>query len=169
MFFTHAHRPKFGLTLRIYSDLCLSLFFCPLPFFIISSFVAHFIVFLLHGILAGQLFQERNKYNLQRVVGKQRNWRCFPPKSYLFVSLTLLGLVRISKRRYRWKVLSLVTLLLTNLLTYTESLMGPGRKICIVPRGKKTTKAVVEGLKGLEISCSGFNCRKRSLCPIHNN
>ena len=41
--------------------------------------------------------------------------------------------------------------------------MDPGRKICIVPRGKKTTKAVVEGLKGLETSCSGFNCRKRSL------
>ena len=114
-------------------------------------------------------FFRKGTNNLQIVVGKQRNWRCFPPKSYLFVSLTLLGLVRISKRRYRWKVLSLVTLLLATLLTYTESLMGPGRKICIVPRGKKTTKAVVEGLKGLEISCSGFNCRKRSLCPIHNN
>ena len=70
--------------LRIYSDLSRSLFFCPLPFFIISSFDAHFIVFLLDGILSGQLFQERDKYNLQRVVGKQRNWRCFFPQKLPF-------------------------------------------------------------------------------------
>ena len=62
-----------------------------------------------------------------------------------FVSVTLLALVRISKTRYRWKDLSLLTLSLTNLLTYTETLMDPGRKICIVP-GTKTTNAVIEGL-----------------------
>ena len=40
--------------------------FFPLPFFSISSFVAHLIFFLLHGIVAGQLFRKRDKYNLQR-------------------------------------------------------------------------------------------------------
>ena len=40
--------------------------------------------FLLHGIVAGQLFRERDKYNLQRVVGKQRMVVDFSPKSYLF-------------------------------------------------------------------------------------
>ena len=49
------------------------------------------------------------KGNLQRVEGKQQNWK------WIFV--TLLGLLRISKTRYRWKALSLLTLLLTNLLT----------------------------------------------------
>ena len=34
--------------------------------------------------MAGQLFQERDKYNLQRVVGKQRMVVDFSPKSYLF-------------------------------------------------------------------------------------
>ena len=52
------------------------LYFFPLPFFFISSFVAHFIVFLLHGIVAGQH---------QRVVGKQRNWQwIFPQNVTLF-------------------------------------------------------------------------------------
>ena len=32
--------------------------FFPLPFFFISSFVAHFIVFLLHGFGAGQPFRK---------------------------------------------------------------------------------------------------------------
>ena len=54
------------------------------------------------------------------------------------------GLVRLSKTRYHWKDLSLLTLLLTNLLTETESKMGAGRKMCVVP---KTTKAIVEGLR----------------------
>ena len=40
--------------LRSYFDLSLSLsFFFPLPFFYIDGFVAHFIVLLLQGILAG--------------------------------------------------------------------------------------------------------------------
>ena len=47
-----------------------------------------------------------------------------PPKRYLFlVSVTLSGLVRISKARYCWKDLSLLILLLINLLTI---LGGPG-------------------------------------------
>ena len=61
--------------LRIYFDLSLSLFFFPSPFFIISSFVAHFIVFLLHRIVAGQLFQR---------VGKQRSWRWIFPQKVTF-------------------------------------------------------------------------------------
>ena len=43
LFFTHAHKPKFGL-LRIYFDLSLSLSFFPLPFFFVSSFLANFTV-----------------------------------------------------------------------------------------------------------------------------
>ena len=39
--------------LRSYFDLSLSLSFFPLPFFYIDGFVAHFIVLLLQGILAG--------------------------------------------------------------------------------------------------------------------
>lgn len=51
----------------------------------------------------------------------------FSSKSYLFF-VTLSKLVRISKKRYSLKDLShLLTLLLTNLITWTESWMGPGR------------------------------------------
>ena len=39
----------------------------------------------------------------------------FCPKCYLFVSVTLTGLVRISKTRFRWKDLSLKKLLFINL------------------------------------------------------
>ena len=39
--------------LQIYFDLSLSINFSCLPFFSISSFVAHVIVVLLHGIVAG--------------------------------------------------------------------------------------------------------------------
>ena len=53
-----------------------------------------------------------------------------------FVSVTLSGLVRISQNEvYRWKDLSLRTLLLTNLLTSTESYMGQGKIVYIVPYG----------------------------------
>ena len=70
----------------------------------------------------------------------------FSPKTLpFFLSVTMSGLVRLSKTRYHWKDLSLLTLLLTNLLTETESKMGAGRKMCVVP---KTTKAIiVEGLR----------------------
>lgn len=52
-------------------------------------------------------FQERGKFNLKTVVCKQRNWQWT-------VSVTLSGLVRISKTLYRWKHLSLLMLFLTN-------------------------------------------------------
>lgn len=49
-----------------------------------------------------------------RVIGKQRNWQWIVPQNVgILVSVTLLGLVRISKTRYPWKHLSLLTLLLT--------------------------------------------------------
>ena len=57
LFFTHAHKPIIIFLIifcQIFFDLSLSLSFFPLPFFFISSFVTHFIVFLLHGIVAGQ-------------------------------------------------------------------------------------------------------------------
>ena len=58
----------------------------------------------------------KGQINLQRVVGKQRNWQwIFTEKLPYFVSVILLGLVRISKTRYGWKDLSLLTSLLTNL------------------------------------------------------
>ena len=50
----------------------------------------------------------------------------FSSKSYLFF-VTLSKLVRISKKKYSLKDLSLLTLLLTNLTTWTESWMGRGR------------------------------------------
>ena len=64
-----------------------------------------------------------DKRNFQRVICKQRNWQwIFPPNVTFFVNVTLSRLVRISKTRYRWKDLS-----------FSESYMGPERKICIVP------------------------------------
>ena len=61
-------------------------------------------------------FKERGKFNLQRVVGKQRNWKgIFPQNITFFVSVTLTGLVRISKTRYCWKDLSLDKLMFINL------------------------------------------------------
>ena len=69
-------------------------------------------------------FQERDKYNLQRVVGKQRNQQSiFPQNVTFFVSVTLLALVRISKTRYCWKDLYFLTLLLTNILKVASSLI----------------------------------------------
>ena len=50
----------------------------------------------------------------------------FPQKVICFF-VTLSKLVRISKKKYSLKDLSLLTLLLTNLMTWTESWMGPGR------------------------------------------
>lgn len=50
----------------------------------------------------------------------------FPQKVTCFF-VTLSKFVRISKKKYSLKDLSLPTLLLTNLITWTESWMGPGR------------------------------------------
>ena len=61
-------------------------------------------------------FLGEEKFILQRVADKQRHWQwIFPQNVTFFVSVTLLGLVRISKTRYR--LIPFVTLLLTNLLT----------------------------------------------------
>ena len=50
-------------------------------------------------------FLEKDKFNLQRVVGKQRNWQSiFPQNVAFFVSATLLGLVKISKRGIGGKI-----------------------------------------------------------------
>ena len=57
-FFVFHVKTQANFFLRIYFDLSLSLSFSPLLFFSISSFVAHFIDFLLHGIVAGQLFRK---------------------------------------------------------------------------------------------------------------
>ena len=79
MFFTHVHKPII-IFCQIFFDLSLSLSFFPLPFFFISSFVTHFIVFLLHGIVAGQLFRkssQSSKYTAKLAVD-------FVPKCYLF-------------------------------------------------------------------------------------
>ena len=99
--------------LRIYFDLSFSLFF-PLRFLFIHSFVAQFIVFLLHMELWLVTFLGKGqvKFNLQRVVSNSEIGSGFFLKMLLFLCVTLSGLVRISKTRYRWKGLSLLTLLL---------------------------------------------------------
>ena len=93
------------------------------------------------------------KFNFQRVVCKQRNWQWIYTFVYtFFVSVTQSGLVRISKKMHRWKDLSLLKLLLTNLLISSESQMGPGRTvcICIVPYGSYTTVAALKGLSSVQ-------------------
>ena len=62
----------------------------------------------------------KGQINLQRVVCKQQNWQLISPQKLMLpflVSVTLTGLVRISKMRYRWKDLSLKLLLFINLHT----------------------------------------------------
>ena len=83
------------------------------------------------------------KGQIQRVVCKQRNWQwIFPQNVTFFVSVTLSGLVRISKTRYRWKDLSLLTLLRIDLLIqlkakcvqggmYTSSHLGRTRPFAV--------------------------------------
>ena len=109
--------------------------------------------FFLHGIVAGCFFYESYKFNFQRVVCKQRNWQWIYTFVYtFFVSVTQSGLVRISKTMHRWKDLSLLKLLRKNLLTSSESQMGPGRTvcICIVPYGSYTTVAALKGLSSVQ-------------------
>ena len=56
----------------------------------------------------GNFFGKADKFNLQRVVGKQRNWQwIFPQNVAFFVSATLLGLVKISKRGIGGKIKSI--------------------------------------------------------------
>ena len=99
----------------------ISIFFCRSPFFLcLSSLLAVFcpfyrLVFWL-GIVAGQLLRKGTNLIFKEQSGKQRNWQWIVPQNVtFFVSVALLGLVRISKTRYRWK--SLLTLLLTKLST----------------------------------------------------
>ena len=73
----------------------------------------------------------------------------FSSKCYLFVSVTLSGLVRISncKTRCRWKDLSLLTLLLTNLLTsLLKAKWVQGGMYTSLLMGSYTTLAVRKGL-----------------------
>ena len=111
----HAQKPKFGPFLWIYFNLSLSLSF----FLCLSCLLAVLLPTLLSFFArnCGWLtFKERGKFNLQRVVCKQRNWQwIFPQIVTLFVSVTLTGLVRISKTRYCWKDLSLKKLMFINL------------------------------------------------------
>ena len=70
--------------LRIYFEFSLSLtFFLCLSSFL-SGFAAHFIVFLLHGKLWLANFLEKEKFNFQSVVCKQRNWRWIFPQNVTF-------------------------------------------------------------------------------------
>ena len=48
---------RFFFVANLFLSFSVALFF-PLPLFFISSFVSHFIVFLLHGIVADQLFRK---------------------------------------------------------------------------------------------------------------
>ena len=90
---------------KIWTFLCksISIFLsCSLFFLCLSS-----PLFCKELWLANFLGEEQ--VNIQRVVFKQRNWQ------WILVSVTLTGLVRISKMRYHWKDLSLKLLLFINL------------------------------------------------------
>ena len=96
------------LFLRIYFNLSPLLSFFPLPFLFISSFVAHFIVL----VKCMELWQW--------------NWQWIYPKMLPFlVSVTLTGLVRISKMRYRWKDLHCVSLKLLLFINLYPASRGP--------------------------------------------
>ena len=100
-------------------------FSLALFFFFFFFFLLHLQV-LLPGIcmelwLAN--FKERDKFSFQKVVGKQQNWQwIFPQIVTFFVNVTLLGLVRKSKTRYRWKYL--LTLSLTDLFSRSEFIIS---------------------------------------------
>ena len=99
-------KPKFGL-FRAFS---LALFFSFFSFFI-GGFVAHFIVFLLRGIVAGLLFRKGTN-----LIFKQRNWQWIVPQNVTFFCES-----EYPKRCIVGTDLSLLTLFLTDLLTSTES------------------------------------------------
>ena len=89
-----------------------SFFLCPS--FLKAVLLPTFIVFLLHGIVAGELFRKGINLIFKEMYVNGEIGSGFFSQN---VTLTLSRLVRISKTRYRWKDLSLLTLLLTNLLT----------------------------------------------------
>ena len=74
---------KSQLFLCIYFDLSLSLSFFPLRFLFISGFVAHFIVLLLYGIVAGQLFTEGTNLIFKQYYVNSKGGRGFFPKKIL--------------------------------------------------------------------------------------
>ena len=76
--------------------------------FFTDSFVAHFIAFFSWN--CGWLtFQERDQFNLQRIVIEQQNWQwIFPLNVNIFLYLTLSGLSIVSKMSYLWTDLSLL-------------------------------------------------------------
>ena len=73
------------LSLRMYFNLSLLLSFFPLPFLFSSSFVAHFIVLVLHGIQWLANFLGKGQINLQRA-SVQRNWQWIFPQNVTFFS-----------------------------------------------------------------------------------
>ena len=83
LFFTHAHKPKFGLFLLIYFDISVSLSSFPLPF-LLAVLLPTLSSFFWMELWLANLFG-KGKINLQRVVGKQRNWQwIFTEKVTLF-------------------------------------------------------------------------------------
>ena len=79
-------------------------FIFPLSFIYVASFLAHHIIFFFAWNCGWLTFQKRDKFNLKRVDG-------FLLKMLLgsLYIIFLSGLVRISKMRYLWKELSLLT------------------------------------------------------------
>ena len=153
-FFCFSLHPKIGFVFLsfLFANLFWSFFLVILfrfAFFFKSSFVAQFIFFLLHQILAGYFFLERDKFNLQRV---NQNWQWIFPKMLLgFLYVTLSGLVRVSITRCRWKDLSLLTLLLTvsymrkenmhrSIETKTTKAVPHLEKATTIYNGNRTTK-----------------------------
>ena len=86
-----------------------SIFF-PLPLFFISSLMLILSSFFRVELRKGG---KRGKVNLQRVVSQysETGKEFFTKRILGFLGITISGLVRISKTRYRWKDLSLLTFL----------------------------------------------------------
>ena len=77
--------------------------------FFTDSFVAHFIASF--SCNCGWLtFQERDQFNLQRIVIEQQNWQWIFPQMliFFFLYLTLSRLSIVSKMSYLWTDLSLL-------------------------------------------------------------
>lgn len=104
-------KPLFCFSRSIFS-LCLSFF--------LSSFDARLTVFLSCGTAQRG---KRGKFSLQRVVShySEIGSEFFTKMILGFVGVTLLGLVRISKTRYLWKDLSLLTFLFIVLIAKMDN------------------------------------------------
>ena len=114
---TCVQKPKFGpFFANLFQSFSLALFF---SFAFLSCLLAVLLptlssLFCMELWLAN--FLGKRQINLQRVVCKQETGSGFIPKMLPFlISVTLTGLVRISKMRYHWKDLSLKLLLFLNL------------------------------------------------------